>query len=178
MPSTDRSSGMSRWMRALTLVAAETGRELVYGTEMRKMLCATQSADPRLASQHRGRKWCLDGPEDIPFDTLSRITLRFLSQMEGDCTTRYFIKIIEERLFPQYEYGLEYDYCGSDSDDWLKMAKFQMSSKMYDQAQQRMRLHDRLGQAGVLWQYPCNGMCAASCPMIPAAETKMRIYTF
>ncbi|XP_055340213.1 uncharacterized protein LOC129589461 [Paramacrobiotus metropolitanus] len=46
-----------------------------------KVLCAVQSSDPRPSSHYRGKRWCLDGLEDVQLALLSRITLCILMQL-------------------------------------------------------------------------------------------------
>ncbi|XP_055329558.1 uncharacterized protein LOC129582152 [Paramacrobiotus metropolitanus] len=48
----------------------------------RKILCLVQSGDPRPSSHYRGKRWCVDGLQDLQWKKLSRITLHLLVQLK------------------------------------------------------------------------------------------------
>ncbi|XP_055354309.1 uncharacterized protein LOC129599964 isoform X2 [Paramacrobiotus metropolitanus] len=52
-----------------------------YRTLVCKVLCATQTADPRSSVHYRGKKWCVDGLQGLQMGKLSRIALHFLIQL-------------------------------------------------------------------------------------------------
>ncbi|XP_055348227.1 uncharacterized protein LOC129595296 [Paramacrobiotus metropolitanus] len=54
------------------------------------VLCALQSADPRSSAHYRGKKWCVDGLEDLRLAHLSRISRQFLVQLQRDTDASYF----------------------------------------------------------------------------------------
>ncbi|XP_055348887.1 uncharacterized protein LOC129595803 [Paramacrobiotus metropolitanus] len=57
---------------------ASSAAGLAWDRTVCKVLCAAQSPDPRPQSHYPGRKWCVEGLQDLQLDKLSRITLRFL----------------------------------------------------------------------------------------------------
>ncbi|XP_055355056.1 uncharacterized protein LOC129600524 [Paramacrobiotus metropolitanus] len=56
----------------------DTNAEVKLEMVVCKTLCATQSADPRFSSHYRGKKWCVDGLQDLQLEKLSRLSLHFL----------------------------------------------------------------------------------------------------
>ncbi|XP_055329868.1 uncharacterized protein LOC129582380 [Paramacrobiotus metropolitanus] len=47
-----------------------------------KILCATQTADPRSSLQYRGKKWCWDGIKDLRVAELSSLAQHFLMKLQ------------------------------------------------------------------------------------------------
>ncbi|XP_055356672.1 uncharacterized protein LOC129601797 [Paramacrobiotus metropolitanus] len=82
--------GLSEWLtRNLILLnstafqapAELTQQAITYMTLVRKTLCATQTADPRPTLHYRGKKWCVDGLQELEVEKLSRVALHFLIQL-------------------------------------------------------------------------------------------------
>ncbi|XP_055348889.1 uncharacterized protein LOC129595805 [Paramacrobiotus metropolitanus] len=44
-------------------------------------LCALQSADPRPSSHYHGKKWCVEGLEEVQLENLSRICRQLLIEL-------------------------------------------------------------------------------------------------
>ncbi|XP_055357225.1 uncharacterized protein LOC129602256 [Paramacrobiotus metropolitanus] len=59
----------------------EKARESV--AEICKTLCATQSADPLPSLHYRGKKWCVDGLQDLQVEKLSRIAFYVLERLNS-----------------------------------------------------------------------------------------------
>ncbi|XP_055330345.1 uncharacterized protein LOC129582761 [Paramacrobiotus metropolitanus] len=73
-PSEAASRALSAWLAA---IEAEDNHAL-HRMAVCKVLCTTQTADPRPSSLLRGKKWCKDGLQDLRWEELSRFSLRFL----------------------------------------------------------------------------------------------------
>ncbi|XP_055330448.1 uncharacterized protein LOC129582855 [Paramacrobiotus metropolitanus] len=74
VPSGDEMQALSAW---LTEVTADERRQF-QRIAVCKVLCMTQTGDPRSSLHYRGKKWCADGLQGLRLEKLSRIAQRFL----------------------------------------------------------------------------------------------------
>ncbi|XP_055356554.1 uncharacterized protein LOC129601709 [Paramacrobiotus metropolitanus] len=77
-PSGTELRRLSNWLKFLyiRLDPAFNGNSMI-----RKILCVTQTADPRPPLHYRGKKWCVNGLKGLKVEKLSRMALHFLIQL-------------------------------------------------------------------------------------------------
>ncbi|XP_055348876.1 uncharacterized protein LOC129595791 [Paramacrobiotus metropolitanus] len=68
---------LAMWLKSVT---AGEGRGYQSGLAGR-VLCATQTADPRPTSHYRKKEWCVTGLKDLQLDKLSSVALHFLVEL-------------------------------------------------------------------------------------------------
>ncbi|XP_055330329.1 uncharacterized protein LOC129582747 [Paramacrobiotus metropolitanus] len=62
-PGDDEMRVLAEWLKTITA----DGRQKRYRIAVCRLLCATQTADPRPSAQYRGKKWCTGGLQDQKF---------------------------------------------------------------------------------------------------------------
>ncbi|XP_055349721.1 uncharacterized protein LOC129596464 isoform X2 [Paramacrobiotus metropolitanus] len=69
-------------------VCRDSSTQFYFEKAVCKILCATQSFDPRPWSHYRGKLWCLEGLRDLQLKKLSRVTLYFLVEVQKQTAAR------------------------------------------------------------------------------------------
>ncbi|XP_055348884.1 uncharacterized protein LOC129595799 [Paramacrobiotus metropolitanus] len=76
-PTLEQQQMLTQW---LTTVASAANQNVLVQVAC-KVLCATQTADRRGMLHYRGKKWCIDGLQNLQLEKLSRIAVHFLIRL-------------------------------------------------------------------------------------------------
>ncbi|XP_055357024.1 uncharacterized protein LOC129602088 [Paramacrobiotus metropolitanus] len=92
VPSEDELRALAEWLAGIP----EGKMRKFYHGAVCRALCATQSMDPRPSAHYHGKRWCLDGLQELRLDQLSRTALRFLLILPE------FLRRISDKLSLEY----------------------------------------------------------------------------
>ncbi|XP_055348840.1 uncharacterized protein LOC129595761 [Paramacrobiotus metropolitanus] len=77
LPTLEQRQALTRWLATL---GNAVGEDLLAPAAC-KVLCATQTADPRPTQHYRGTKWCIEGLGNLQLEKLSHVALNALIRL-------------------------------------------------------------------------------------------------